>query len=154
MKYGLIVISLLLLLSFQNGQDAFDRLMGLQGVWERYNGKNILYESWKKGADGQLYGKSYTLSAQDTIPVETMTLRHKGKQIIFSAIDMKENQAVPTDFSLTKTDRQSFFFENPSHDYPKRIVYDLVSKDSLHAWIDGGPNEKDSRVDFYFRRVK
>lgn len=136
MKYGLMVISLLLLFSFQNGQNSFGRLMDLQGVWERYNGKSILYESWKKGTDGQLYGKSYT------------------NQIIFSAIDMKEQQAMPTDFSLTKTDQQSFFFENPNHDYPKRIVYDLISKDSLHAWIDGGPNEKDSRVDFYFRRIK
>mgnify|MGYP006329868919 CR=1 FL=1 len=154
MKYGLMVVSLLLLLSFQNGQNSFDRLMDLQGVWVREKGKNVLYESWKKGADGQLYGKSYTVSGLDTILVESMTLHRKGDQTIFSAMDMKEQQAVPTDFSLTKTEKQSFFFENPSHDYPKRVVYELTSKDALHAWIDGGANEKDSRVDFYFKRIK
>jgi hypothetical protein len=29
-------------------------------------------------------------------------------------------------------------FENPEHDFPKRIGYRLVSADSLEAWVDGG----------------
>ena len=67
---------------------------------------------------------------------------------------MQEKEKTPTAFSLTRINNRSFFFENPSHDYPKRIVYELISKDSLHAWIDGGEHVKDSRVDFYFRRMQ
>ena len=41
----------------------------------------------------------------------------------------------PTEFVLTKIDGSRAVFENPRHDFPQRIVYELSNKDSLSASI-------------------
>jgi hypothetical protein len=55
---------------------------------------------------------------------------------------------------LTSSNGSVFTFENPLHDFPRRIVYELVNNDSLHAWIDGGPEGTGKRNDFYYKRVQ
>ena len=42
-------------------------------------------------------------------------------------------------------------FENPAHDYPKRIIYARSGDDELVASIDDGSGAK--RVGYPFRRV-
>jgi hypothetical protein len=44
-------------------------------------------------------------------------------------------------------------FENPTHDFPKRIGYRLVTPDSLQAWIDGGAEAKGPKIGFGYHRV-
>ena len=44
-------------------------------------------------------------------------------------------------------------FENPAHDYPKRIGYRLVSPDSLDAWVDGGAESKAPKISYGYHRV-
>jgi hypothetical protein len=44
-------------------------------------------------------------------------------------------------------------FENPTHDFPKRIGYRLVSSDSLEAWIDGGAESKGPKISYGSTRV-
>jgi hypothetical protein len=45
-------------------------------------------------------------------------------------------------------------FENPQHDFPRRIVYRLQAAGSLMARIEGTENGKDRAVDFPMQRVK
>jgi hypothetical protein len=44
-------------------------------------------------------------------------------------------------------------FENPAHDFPKRIGYRLVSPDSLEAWIDDGAKGKGPKISYGYHRV-
>ncbi len=46
-----------------------------------------------------------------------------------------------------------FIFENPTHNFPKRIEYQLIAKDSLIAWIDGGMEQAGSRSVFKYKRT-
>jgi hypothetical protein len=150
MKYSVLLLFILL----KTDQPQFARLHQLEGIWVREKENNRLYEQWQKKSAGEMLGRSYTLNKTDTILEETMSLQQQHKQIVFTATDATQPRQGATAFTLTRVEKNSFFFENRQHDYPKRVVYELVSKDSLHAWIDGGPNEKDSRVDFYFRRLQ
>jgi hypothetical protein len=43
-------------------------------------------------------------------------------------------------------------FENPAHDFPKRIIYRKTADDALTASIDGGEGTKSKT--FSFRRMK
>jgi hypothetical protein len=47
-----------------------------------------------------------------------------------------------TDFKLTRLARQEVVFENPAHDYPKRVIYRKNSDGSLVASIDAGEGTK------------
>lgn len=154
MRYWLIGIGLFTLCSFAQDKHAFTPLFALQGTWARQKANETLYESWEKSSAHLMRGKSYTLSGTDTIMVEIMQLQNIKGKIIFTAIDAQHKEQGPTDFTLTRVDNNSYYFENPQHDYPRRVIYELPANDSLHAWIDGGENEKDSRVDFYFKKIR
>jgi hypothetical protein len=41
----------------------------------------------------------------------------------------------PTEFVLTELTKTRAVFENPRHDYPKRVVYELPAEGRLHATI-------------------
>lgn len=45
----------------------------------------------------------------------------------------------PTAFKLTSATDREVVFENPAHDFPKRIRYWLDEKGRLHARVDAGP---------------
>jgi hypothetical protein len=55
---------------------------------------------------------------------------------------------------MTTAANNLFVFENAQHDFPKRIVYQLVNADSLHAFIDDGIDGSEKRQNFYNKRVK
>ena len=59
-----------------------------------------------------------------------------------------------TDFKLVRSDRGQGVFENPSHDFPKRIIYRLNTDGSLTARVEGDGSEKEKAQDFHYRPVK
>lgn len=58
-----------------------------------------------------------------------------------------------TVFRATTTSSREVVFENPQHDFPKRIGYRLVSPDSLDAWVDGGANDHGKPIRYPYHRV-
>ena len=62
-----------------------------------------------------------------------------------------QNKQQPIAFKMTKAEGNMFVFENPQHDFPKRIVYKLITTDSLHAFIDDG-TEAGKKQNFYYKR--
>lgn len=62
------------------------------------------------------------------------------------------NGAAPTEFVLTEFSAKRAVFENPRHDYPKRIAYELSADGGLTAtigYIKGGSPRR-----FEFKREK
>ncbi|NIW38719.1 MAG: hypothetical protein GWN32_20365 [Gemmatimonadetes bacterium] len=57
-----------------------------------------------------------------------------------------------TEFRSTAVAEGLATFENPEHDYPRRITYRRLSSDSLVAEIDDGTGG--NRREFRFRRVR
>jgi hypothetical protein len=74
-----------------------------------------------------------------------MKLLVKDNSLYFVA-DVKEN-AAPVYFRVTSINEQGFTCENPKHDFPKKISYQLEGK-KLKATISGDGRE----VSYYFDR--
>jgi hypothetical protein len=55
---------------------------------------------------------------------------------------------------MISSDSNNFIFENKEHDFPQRIIYHIVNKDSVHAWIEGTHDGKAGREDYFFARVR
>jgi hypothetical protein len=65
------------------------------------------------------------------------------------------NGRPPTSFRLTMIDDSTAVFENPDHDFPKRITYARSGADALTAKVDGGDGGDPSSVlRFTFARVR
>lgn len=155
MKQFIVLILLTTCLAFQKKQlhNAFAQL---QGKWQMHKNKEITIEEWGKFSGTSMAGKSYKIKAnKDTVSLETMQLKIVNGKTYFIPVTANENNAKPVMFALTKSvNNNKFEFVNLKNDYPKRIVYHIINKDSVHAWIDDNYDHTDYRFDFYYSRVK
>jgi hypothetical protein len=128
----------------------FKKLEWLIGKWDRTNittvGKTG-YEVWNKSGDQELRGHGGVLQGQDTLITEDFSIVIKDNTIYYVAVVPENNK--PIYFKMTTINSSGFVCENPEHDYPKKITYQLTGK-NLKAQISG--NGKSSN--FFFTRSK
>ena len=116
-------------------------LAWLSGDWQTApGGRAQIEEHWTLPAGGTMIGMGRTVSGNKTKEFEFLRIEQRGDEIYYVA---NPNASCPqTDFKLTRLTAQEVIFENPTHDYPKRVVYRKNSDGSLIASIDAGAGTK------------
>jgi len=135
-------------------QDVFSELQQLSGTWMMTTKRGALYETWKRTGKDEMQGKSFKLNGKDTVVLEKVRLSKSSDGLFYIPTMSDQNDGKPVSFKMIDSKNQTFVFENKEHDFPQRIIYHLVSKDSVHAWIEGTENGKEGRSDYYFKRVQ
>jgi hypothetical protein len=92
-------------------------------------------EYWEKTGEYELSGRGATIEGKDTVFIETLKIIIKGNEIHYVA-DVPENPN-PVTFVFTKIAANLFICENPQHDFPKKISYQLEGH-TLKAQTSGG----------------
>ncbi|MBK8698826.1 MAG: hypothetical protein IPN29_04520 [Saprospiraceae bacterium] len=109
----------------------------ISGNWyydEDVKGKSIL-ESWSIGKETYT-GMSVTRRFGQQIFAEEMVIKYKGDTLVFGA-NVPENEDWVY-FPCIQSNTDSVVFENPTHDFPKRIAYYRHGTDSLKAKVGDG----------------
>ena len=116
-------------------------LAWLSGDWQTApGGRARIEEHWTVPAGGTMIGMGRTVVGDKTAEFEFLRIEQRGDDIYYVA---NPNARCPqTDFKLTRLSGQEVVFENPAHDYPKRIMYRKNSDGSLLASIDAGEGSK------------
>ena len=154
-KILIVLAGFILLCAFTTGKnDDFKKLYALEGIWQMTTKRGILCEEWKKVNDNYLQNKGYIIKGRDTVITETVALTQKDNAVFYTSTVANQNDQQPVAFKMTKAANNTFVFGNPQHDFPRRIVYQLVSTDSLHAFIDDGIDDSGHKQDFYYKRYK
>lgn len=114
----------------------------LVGSWENQLADGRYSEVWKKESDTILRGGSFYMNTHDTLFAESIKLVKRKNDFYYIVTVTYENQSFPKKenpvaFKLTSSTTDFLVFENPKHDFPKKITYKLVNKDSLYAEISG-----------------
>ena len=73
---------------------------------------------------------------KDTVFHENVVLEQKNDSLFYN-VDMKGDKQDATSFYLTSFTEKQLVFENPKHDFPTKIVYTLITADSISATIHG-----------------
>ncbi|MDR6843737.1 DUF6265 family protein [Flavobacterium granuli] len=135
-----------------NEKDQIKSAKWLLGQWSTKTADGNLSESWKQLNDSTFQGESFFIKAKDTLHFESIILQQKGEDLFYNATvkGQNENKAVP--FKLTTKTEKQLVFENPKHDYPQKITYTLVNKDSLVASISGVQLGKPSSEKFGMKK--
>lgn len=156
MKSTLFLFAVIVLASFTGRQQLpFQQLTVLAGgTWVMQTKKGTLCEEWKRAHNTLLTNRAYKTEGKDTTMMERVQLSMRGTDVYYTSTVADENAGKPVPFKLISANGNEFIFSNPDHDYPQRIGYQFVSKDSVHAWIDGKYNGKDVKKDFYYKRVR
>ncbi len=107
----------------------------LQGTWKMENKE--IYEHWDKLNEQTLKGFSYKVKDGQMAVSEYLDISLKNNEITYTATVLNQNQGKRIDFKLTKTD-STFIFENPNHDFPKKIVYQKLSETEIFVQVSDG----------------
>lgn len=119
----------------------------IQGTWKVENKET--YEHWDKINDNNLKGFSYKIKDGKMVVTEYLEIKRIDKDVIYTATVLKQNQGIGIDFKLTPSD-SLYFFENPSHDFPKFIRYQSISENKMTATVG---NDEDSFI-LIFHKIK
>ena len=122
-------------------------LAWIAGDWQTDpSGRAVSEEHWTRPAGGSMMGVSRTLVGDRTVSFEFLRIEVRGESIFYVA--SPKGRCPATDFKLTRVSGQEAVFENPEHDFPKRIIYRKNSEGGLSAIVDGGEGTKSEKFDF------
>jgi hypothetical protein len=113
--------------------DAFDWLLG---SWESREGESVVRERWHRVSQDTLEGIGETLKGGKPIVSESLRLVQMSDGIFYIA--KVNHNPLPVAFALTDCDAQGVSFENPEHDFPKRIDYRRLAKDQILVTVGDG----------------
>jgi Domain of unknown function (DUF6265) len=119
------------------------------GCWTGHVGNDEVHERWTVGDPTTLLGVSHTLSGGRLSAFEFLRVVVKGGAVVYVA---QPGGLPSTEFAAAASAANEMTFENPAHDFPKRVGYRLVDAAHLTAWIDGGPSST-QRMEFAMERT-
>ena len=123
----------------------------ISGDWQTEpGGTRQIEEHWTKVAGELMLGMSRTVAGDKTIEFEYLRIEQRADGIYYVA--HPKARCPGTDFKLTRASATEAVFENPQHDFPKRIIYRKTSDDAITASIDGGEGTK--AISFPYKRIK
>lgn len=134
----------------QDETPSMSDLTWITGTWAATTGTTTVEEQWTTVASNGLLGMGRTLSGDRMVSFEFLRIVARDDGIFYIA---QPGGRSPTEFKLTKADGTMVVFENPDHDFPKRIVYTRQGEDAMTAWVDGGEGSNDARS-FTYGRVQ
>jgi hypothetical protein len=116
-------------------------LAWMSGDWQTVaGGRAQVEEHWTLPSGGTMIGMGRTVVNNKTAEFEFLRIEQRGDDIFYVA--HPNAQCPQTDFKLTRLTKQEVVFENPEHDFPKRVIYRKNSDGSLVAKVDAGEGTK------------
>lgn len=118
----------------------------LEGTWKIEN--DDMYERWDKLNDHSMKGFSYKVVNGQMIVSEYLDIKRESDKTIYTAAVLNQNQGKGIEFVLTRTD-STYTFENPDHDFPRKIVYQKLSDKEISVRISG-----ENREGFAYKMIR
>jgi hypothetical protein len=146
-----ILLALTPLLAQQSGEKktTVADLAWISGAWVLESGPRRIEEHWTAPASNAILGMSRTLRGSRMVAFEFLRIVERPDGIYYVA---QPGGRPATDFKLTRFDGSTAVFENPQHDFPKRILYTRNPDGSLTARTDAGEGVAENAQEFHFRR--
>jgi hypothetical protein len=121
----------------------------LAGSWELVNGATRVEESWTCPGPDSMYATGRTLANGKTTFFEFLRIEARKDGVFYVA---QPKGRPPTDFKLTRHEAGVLVFENPEHDFPKRITYTKSGSDGLVARVEGDASSAEKAEEFRYTR--
>jgi Domain of unknown function (DUF6265) len=126
-------------------------LRWLTGSWSMVSDGTTVEEHWTEAASNAILAVGRTVVGGRVVFFEFLRIEARPDGVFYVA---QPRGAPPTDFRLTSWDGQRVIFENPHHDFPKRITYTRISPDSMVARVDGGEGVEQGAETIRYSRVR
>lgn len=121
----------------------------IAGCWDFTRGTRHVAEHWMPPEGGTMMGVSRTTTGEKTTEWEFLIIRQTDKGLEYVAKPSRQPEAT---FTASRATANEVVFENPAHDFPKRISYKRDG-DSLMASIEGPMNGQTRKIDFPYKKA-
>jgi hypothetical protein len=111
-------------------------------------------EIWKKVNDSIYNGESYFIKGEDTLHFEKIQMKQKGEDLFYIATVKGQNNDKPITFKHNDTIPKLLVFENTKHDFPQKIMYSQIRKDSIVIQISGIQQDKPSSIRYSLKKTE
>jgi len=151
-RWYVLIIALFLGASCaRQSENEFDFSL-LLGRWASADTSSAQIEEWERISDSLFVGRGYILEGGDTTFFETLEIRKENNRWTYFAKVKQLNGEEVIPFGLYKQSHQRVEFINNSHDFPKKIGYELISDTELQAYIEGPRNGQNVRILFDYEK--
>src|SRR6478736_347802 len=131
-QIALAILLAVLVTSTSTQAPALADLAWIAGDWQTApDGRSQIEEHWTQVAGASMMGMSRTVAGEKTVEFEYLRIEQRADGIYYVA--HPKARCPGTDFKLTRASATEAVFENPQHDFPKRIIYRKTADDSLTA---------------------
>ncbi len=108
----------------------------LIGDWKAETSDSLVKESWAHVSNHTFEGAGIFYDANgQLLSAESLRIVEMSGEIFYIA-KVAQNQ-LPTSFKLTACTGGQLTFENPDHDFPKKLTYHFLSSTELHVTVEG-----------------
>jgi hypothetical protein len=154
-----MMTTLLFILAMQTGAQetpvdsatpAISDLASMSGSWASMIAEPGSGELWMPPAGGTMLGVSRMIRDGKTVEHEFLRIKETEGKIVYIACPSGQAE---TEFTLVSSGRTKAVFEHPAHDFPQRIIYELIPEGNLSAKIEGIIDGKLKAIDFPMKRT-
>ena len=131
--------------------EGLECLAWMAGAWASQSDRGVSEEWWTEPAGGLMLGLHRDVSPSGKAFFEYLRIEKAGEAIFYYASPAGREA---TAFRLTEC-RQGFaVFENPEHDFPRKITYRLDPGQELCATVEGISKGKPRQSTWCWKAVK
>ena len=125
--------------SDQSAKPSLNELSWMTGSWTGVTGGVDMEEHWTAPKGNSMIGIHRDVAKGRTVSFEFLSIEMQKDQIVY--LSMPNGRSPATPFPLKDVSGTRVVFENPTHDFPQRIIYWKDGND-LRARIEGTMNGK------------
>lgn len=122
--------------------NSLEKFHWLLGNWEAEMKEGPFTETWTSKVD-YFEGKSELKQDGQVIFSEKIELKFIKDTLNYVVIFNENGKENKVFFKATTVKDSLLIFENPKNDFPKKIKYQLISKDKIKASIHGADNKSE-----------
>lgn len=124
----------------------------LLGNWKNEQEQGFISEKWVQLDDSTYYGLTFFVNNNDTVSYEEILLAKRNNELLYIPKVSNQNSGETVIFKRINSKPDRLVFENKEHDFPQKIIYFNISKDSIIAEISGKINGELKFVNFPMRK--
>ena len=122
----------------------------LAGYWSGRNGGTTMEEYWMPPSGGVMLGLHRDVFSNGRSFFEYLRIEQGPDGLVYKASPAGR---AAVSFPMIALEERRVVFENPDHDFPQRIIYEIDDGGALHARIEGVQNGKEAATEWTWHLV-
>jgi hypothetical protein len=139
--FTLCILSMLLSCSSNKPTVQLHDMEWLIGTWQAVSGNQALVETWTKSSSNTISGNLEEKSTNGAPYHENLSIRQLPDGITLVSNTGGQNVV----YHLSDSNKDSLVFENPEHDFPKKLTYIHKETKMMLVLVEGKLEGKDSK---------